>query len=52
MKIVVIQQSFSHWLSVSHFDDEINSKPTPRTKDCLLSAAHLEAVGHQSIVSS
>jgi hypothetical protein len=43
-------QSFSHWLADGHFDDGVNSKPTPRTKVVLLSAAHLESVGHESIV--
>jgi hypothetical protein len=49
MKTVIIQ-SFSHRLAESHVDDGVNSKSTPRTKDFMLSAAHLESVGPESIV--
>jgi hypothetical protein len=47
MKTVVIQ-TFSHRLA----ENGVNSQRTPRTKDFLLSAAQLEAVGHQSIVTN
>ncbi len=51
MKTVVIQ-SFSHWLVGSHLCGGNHAQPTPWTKDVLLSSAHLEAEGHQSIISN
>jgi hypothetical protein len=51
MKTVVIQ-SYSHRLAEKHSGDKVNSETTPRTKNFLLSAAHLEVVGSKSIVSN